>query len=259
MIAAESFNFNRQPTDPLLQNPAAAAEFEIVGGHIYGSGLADYPLVVADARRAEGDHVRQSALTPRRVERRARRRRGQRPMIRSPAVGQHSPGAPGPWLRGSWLEARHARAAVLAGEVMLLFAGAGCASVAEPVCKGDPDGERPLACCSQGPVLQVGGLPPRPFHSYESQAQTVAEWRAFCEYDTGVSHGECENGLRFVVMSNGLATEYRYFDATGAFVAVEGYVDLIDEVCLGRWYWPEPIDCSEKKWGAIICTPPPQL
>jgi O-glycosyl hydrolase len=44
LIAAESFNFNRQLTDPLLQNPAAAAQFEIVGGHIYGSGLADYPL-----------------------------------------------------------------------------------------------------------------------------------------------------------------------------------------------------------------------
>jgi glucuronoarabinoxylan endo-1,4-beta-xylanase len=44
LIAAESFNFNRQVTDPLLNNPAAAAEFEIVGGHIYGNGLADYPL-----------------------------------------------------------------------------------------------------------------------------------------------------------------------------------------------------------------------
>jgi hypothetical protein len=74
-----------------------------------------------------------------------------------------------------------------------------------------------------------------------------------------VSHGECENGLRFVASSNGLLAEYRYFDATGAFVALEGYVDLIDEVCSGRWYWPKPIDCTEKKWAAIICTPPPQL
>jgi len=44
LIAAESFNFNRQMTDPLLNNAAAAAQFEIVGGHVYGSGLSDYPL-----------------------------------------------------------------------------------------------------------------------------------------------------------------------------------------------------------------------
>ena len=44
LIAAESFNFNRMLTDPLLNDAAAAAEFEIVGGHIYGRGLADYPL-----------------------------------------------------------------------------------------------------------------------------------------------------------------------------------------------------------------------
>lgn len=44
LIAAESFNFNRQLTDPLLNDAAVAAEFEIVGGHVYGSGLSDYPL-----------------------------------------------------------------------------------------------------------------------------------------------------------------------------------------------------------------------
>jgi glucuronoarabinoxylan endo-1,4-beta-xylanase len=44
LIAAESFNFNRQMTDPLLNDPEVAAEFEIVGGHIYGNGLFDYPL-----------------------------------------------------------------------------------------------------------------------------------------------------------------------------------------------------------------------
>jgi glucuronoarabinoxylan endo-1,4-beta-xylanase len=44
LIAAESFNFNRQLTDPLLNDAAVAAQFEIVGGHIYGNGLSDYPL-----------------------------------------------------------------------------------------------------------------------------------------------------------------------------------------------------------------------
>lgn len=44
VMAPESFNFNRQRTDPLLNNPQSAAQFDIVAGHIYGSGLADYPL-----------------------------------------------------------------------------------------------------------------------------------------------------------------------------------------------------------------------
>ncbi|MEY4546038.1 MAG: endo,4-beta-xylanase, putative, xyn5A, partial [Pseudomonadota bacterium] len=44
LIAAESFNFNRRMTDPILLNPAAAAHVGIIGGHIYGNGLSDYPL-----------------------------------------------------------------------------------------------------------------------------------------------------------------------------------------------------------------------
>ena len=44
LIAAESYNFNRAFTDPLLNEPAVAAEIDIVGGHIYGNGLFDYPL-----------------------------------------------------------------------------------------------------------------------------------------------------------------------------------------------------------------------
>jgi glucuronoarabinoxylan endo-1,4-beta-xylanase len=44
LIAAESFNFNRTFTDPMLDDPAVAAQIDIVGGHIYGNGLLDYPL-----------------------------------------------------------------------------------------------------------------------------------------------------------------------------------------------------------------------
>jgi glucuronoarabinoxylan endo-1,4-beta-xylanase len=44
LIAAESYNFNRLFTDPLLNDPAVASEIDIVGGHIYGNGLFDYPL-----------------------------------------------------------------------------------------------------------------------------------------------------------------------------------------------------------------------
>ncbi len=44
LIAAESYNFNRLFTVPLLNDPAVASEIDIVGGHIYGNGLFDYPL-----------------------------------------------------------------------------------------------------------------------------------------------------------------------------------------------------------------------
>ena len=44
LIAPESFNFNRQLSDPILNDAAASAQVDIVAGHIYGSGLADYPL-----------------------------------------------------------------------------------------------------------------------------------------------------------------------------------------------------------------------
>jgi glucuronoarabinoxylan endo-1,4-beta-xylanase len=44
VIAPESFNFNHAMSDPILNDDAAAANISIVGGHIYGGGLADYPL-----------------------------------------------------------------------------------------------------------------------------------------------------------------------------------------------------------------------
>lgn len=44
VIAPESFNFNHNMSDPILNDDAAAANISIVGGHIYGAGLVDYPL-----------------------------------------------------------------------------------------------------------------------------------------------------------------------------------------------------------------------
>jgi O-glycosyl hydrolase len=44
LIAAESFNFNPLMTDPILQDPAAEPELDIVGGHLYGRRPTDYPL-----------------------------------------------------------------------------------------------------------------------------------------------------------------------------------------------------------------------
>jgi glucuronoarabinoxylan endo-1,4-beta-xylanase len=44
VLAAESFNFNRNYTNPILNDSAASANVDIIGGHIYGNGLYDYPL-----------------------------------------------------------------------------------------------------------------------------------------------------------------------------------------------------------------------
>lgn len=44
LMAPESFQFRREMSDPLLNDPEAAANLDIVGAHIYGGGLSPYPL-----------------------------------------------------------------------------------------------------------------------------------------------------------------------------------------------------------------------
>ena len=44
VIMCESFNFKKSYTDPILNDSQARANIDIVGGHIYGGGLSDYPL-----------------------------------------------------------------------------------------------------------------------------------------------------------------------------------------------------------------------
>jgi O-glycosyl hydrolase len=44
LMVAESVNFNRTLTDPILNDDAAAAQVDIIAGHIYGGGLSDYAL-----------------------------------------------------------------------------------------------------------------------------------------------------------------------------------------------------------------------
>lgn len=44
IIAPESFQFRKQLSDPILNDSAACANLDIVGGHIYGCGLEPYPL-----------------------------------------------------------------------------------------------------------------------------------------------------------------------------------------------------------------------
>jgi glucuronoarabinoxylan endo-1,4-beta-xylanase len=44
VMAPESFQFRRAMSDPILNDAVACANLDIVGGHIYGGGLAPYPL-----------------------------------------------------------------------------------------------------------------------------------------------------------------------------------------------------------------------
>jgi glucuronoarabinoxylan endo-1,4-beta-xylanase len=44
VIMSESFHFDKPFTDPILNDSSARANVDIIGGHIYGSGLTDYPL-----------------------------------------------------------------------------------------------------------------------------------------------------------------------------------------------------------------------
>ncbi len=44
VMAPESYQFRREFTDPILNDSLANSHLDIVGGHIYGGGLFDYPL-----------------------------------------------------------------------------------------------------------------------------------------------------------------------------------------------------------------------
>ncbi|GGB05287.1 glucuronoxylanase XynC [Puia dinghuensis] len=47
LIACESYHFDQSYTDAILNDSVAASHLSIVGGHIYGGGLAPYPPAVS--------------------------------------------------------------------------------------------------------------------------------------------------------------------------------------------------------------------
>lgn len=50
ILVPESYNFNHTISDAILNDPAAAANVAIIGGHIYGGGITSYPLAVSKGR-----------------------------------------------------------------------------------------------------------------------------------------------------------------------------------------------------------------
>jgi glucuronoarabinoxylan endo-1,4-beta-xylanase len=50
IILPESAHFNHALSDPILNDPDAAANVAIIGGHIYGGGLTSYPLAASKGK-----------------------------------------------------------------------------------------------------------------------------------------------------------------------------------------------------------------
>ncbi|WP_353135514.1 hypothetical protein [Pseudopedobacter sp.] len=50
VLAAEAVNFKKMYTDPVLNDAVAVNNLDIVGGHLYGGGLQDYPLARAKGK-----------------------------------------------------------------------------------------------------------------------------------------------------------------------------------------------------------------
>lgn len=62
VMAPESFQFRRQMSDPMLNDSLASTNLDIVGGHIYGGGLASYPLAEEKGKEVwMTEHLTESA------------------------------------------------------------------------------------------------------------------------------------------------------------------------------------------------------
>lgn len=152
---------------------------------------------------------------------------------------------------------------LLAGGLTWLVSGSVAGCQREPLAPEDycePDGTRPAVCCQLCPGLDpeqghVTGVeceaPATPEH-YRNISETWEQWSSRCDEGYAVA-GHCSNGLSFVSWDQGLGgSEMRYFDASGAFVALETFSDLIDATCEGRWYWPKPVECANPT-GTLSC------
>jgi O-glycosyl hydrolase len=51
VMMPESFQFNQAVSNPTLNDPAAAANVDYIGGHLYGAGVRDYPLARSLGKR----------------------------------------------------------------------------------------------------------------------------------------------------------------------------------------------------------------
>lgn len=158
-------------------------------------------------------------------------------MCRAKATSRVRPGAMGRWI---------ALAASL---------GLRCADPPEEPaqCLANPEGGLPLACCATCPPLIEGCRDPKPLSAFPRESTLRRQLRDNCLGTAYSSAGRCSNGMHFVSFGDGLSNETHYFDDAGQFVGLEGSYDLVDEVCSGMWYWPEPIECDGRTLVERLC------
>jgi hypothetical protein len=114
-------------------------------------------------------------------------------------------------------------------------------------CEPDTLKERPLECCHICPPSAALGedgceLTAAP-SEWPGRSVTWEAWRQMCD-SANVSAGRCDNGLSFVNWNSLGNGETRYFDASGAFVALEGFTDFEGGMCQTTWYWPTAVECG---------------
>lgn len=146
-----------------------------------------------------------------------------------------------------------------AAVVFVTTLGVGCEdgerSTPQAYCEVDTLTGRPIECCRLCPFTLNLEDPdcdlPVPPSQFRDISAVWEEWQSYC-WSANVSAGSCSNGMSFIVWSNGLAAEWRYFDESGAFVALETLVDVIVEPCNASWYWPKVVECDPVA-GQLLC------
>ena len=132
-------------------------------------------------------------------------------------------------------------------------AQAGERSPARAYCEVDTLTGRPIECCRLCPFILDMEEPDCdvPASQFGDISAVWEEWQSHCG-STSVSSGLCSNGMSYIVWSSGLGAEWRYFDESGAFVALETLVDVIVEPCDRTWYWPKVVECDPVS-GQTLC------
>lgn len=99
-------------------------------------------------------------------------------------------------------------------------------------------------------------LTPLADHDGTLEEWTADDWcvfRSFGPSSPRFLEGTCDSGLRFIHRIGGFVSETRYFDAAGSFVGLATSTDVIDSICQGQGFWPEPTLCANATIAKIYC------
>jgi hypothetical protein len=92
--------------------------------------------------------------------------------------------------------------------------------------------------------------------TYPNQADTTAEWTKRCEgaQNFWAVEGRCDDGSALLLFGTGTSSDWRQFDTSGAFVALQLGADFVatPNECLAM-YWPKAVKCENAVVTARIC------